>query len=250
VLDWHYSTGAGAAPRVQISIKFEPPASPEASSTAPRASAMVGAISPAPPDSAPRQIKSIVFSGISPEAEQELRNRLQIHEGDTVSSADMQRIVRTVQEYDSHMTATFMMRLAANDHEADLRVFVLPQGNGSGPLPVRVPPPSNVQTVPATPVPAGAIRVGSELQGSKIVSKTTPVYPPLAKQARIQGIVKFSATIAKDGTIENLTLISGHPLLVQAAQDAVKQWVYQPTLLNGEPVAVITEIDVNFTLSQ
>jgi protein TonB len=61
--------------------------------------------------------------------------------------------------------------------------------------------------------------------------------------------VKFTAIIGKDGTIQNLTLVSGHPLLVQSAQDAVKQWVYQPTLLNGEPVEVVTEIDVNFTLS-
>jgi len=62
--------------------------------------------------------------------------------------------------------------------------------------------------------------------------------------------VKFTAVIGKDGTIQNLTLVSGHPLLVASAQDAVKQWVYQPTLLNGDPVEVITEIDVNFTLSQ
>jgi protein TonB len=62
--------------------------------------------------------------------------------------------------------------------------------------------------------------------------------------------VKFQATISKEGTIENLQLLSGPPLLVQAAMDAVKQWVYKPTLLNEEPVEVITTIDVNFTLSQ
>ena len=63
-------------------------------------------------------------------------------------------------------------------------------------------------------------------------------------------MVRFSATISKQGTIENLSLISGHPLLVQAAQDAVRTWVYKPTLLNGEAVEVLTTIDVNFTLSQ
>ena len=56
--------------------------------------------------------------------------------------------------------------------------------------------------------------------------------------------------IAKDGTIQELQVVNGHPLLVPAALEAVKQWVYQPTLLNGEPVEVITQIDVNFTLSQ
>jgi len=77
-----------------------------------------------------------------------------------------------------------------------------------------------------------------------------PVYPPLAKSARVQGQVEFSAIIGKDGTIQNLTLVKGHPLLVRAAQEAVEQWRYKPTLLNGEPVDVITNIIVNFTLTQ
>jgi protein TonB len=72
----------------------------------------------------------------------------------------------------------------------------------------------------------------------------------LARQARIQGTVKLEADISKDGTIENLKVISGHPLLIQAALDAVKQWRYQPTLLNGVAVEVVTTIDVNFTLGQ
>ena len=79
--------------------------------------------------------------------------------------------------------------------------------------------------------------------------KQTRIRAKLAKQARIQGQVRFQAIIGKDGTIQNLQLISGHPLLVPSATEAVKQWVYQPTLLNGEPVEVVTQIDVNFTLS-
>jgi len=94
------------------------------------------------------------------------------------------------------------------------------------------------------------IRVGGNVQSAKLVKQPRPVYPPLAKQARIQGVVKLHAEISKEGTIEKLTVVSGHPLLVPAALEAVKQWVYQPTLLNTEPVAVETEIDVNFTLSQ
>jgi protein TonB len=94
------------------------------------------------------------------------------------------------------------------------------------------------------------IRVGGNVQQAKLVRRQMPVYPPLAKQARIQGTVRFTAIIGTDGTIRNLQLIGGHPLLVPAAQEAVRQWVYQPTLLNGEPVEVITQIDVNFTLSQ
>ena len=63
-------------------------------------------------------------------------------------------------------------------------------------------------------------------------------------------VVRLNAIIGKDGTIQNLQVASGHPLLVPSALEAVKQWVYKPTLLNGEPVEVITQIDVNFTLSQ
>ena len=100
------------------------------------------------------------------------------------------------------------------------------------------------------PVTPKQIRVGGNVQAAKLIKQPKPVYPPLAKQARIQGMVRFNAVIGQDGTIQNLTLVSGHPLLVPSATEAVRQWVYQPTLLNGEPVEVVTQIDVNFTLSQ
>jgi protein TonB len=85
---------------------------------------------------------------------------------------------------------------------------------------------------------------------ANLIRRVQPVYPPLAKSARVQGTVEFTATISKDGNIENLTLVRGHPLLVAAAREAVLQWKYRPTMLNGEPVEVITDIIVNFTLSQ
>jgi protein TonB len=109
------------------------------------------------------------------------------------------------------------------------------------------PPPKKEEPKAATPQ---RIKVGGNVQSAKLVRQPRPVYPPLAKQARISGVVKLSAIISKDGTIQHLEVISGHPLLVPAALEAVKQWVYQPTLLNGEPVEVQTQIDVNFTLSQ
>jgi protein TonB len=111
------------------------------------------------------------------------------------------------------------------------------------------PPPPPVKKEEKAVVPQ-RIRVGGNVQGAKLVQQPKPVYPPLAKQARIQGVVKLHALISKEGTIEDLKVISGHPLLVPSALEAVKRWVYQPTLLNGEPVGVDTEIDVNFTLSQ
>ncbi len=93
------------------------------------------------------------------------------------------------------------------------------------------------------------IRVGGQVQAAQLVNKVQPLYPALAKQARIQGTVRLQAVIAKNGSIVELQVLSGHPLLVQAALDAVKQWRYRPTLLNGEPVEVVTTIDVVFTLS-
>mgnify|MGYP006268619849 CR=1 FL=1 len=92
------------------------------------------------------------------------------------------------------------------------------------------------------------IRVGGQVQQASLINKVTPIYPALAKQARIQGTVRLHAIIAKDGSVQELQVMGGHPLLVQAALDAVRQWRYRPTLLNGEPVEVDTTIDVVFTL--
>jgi len=107
---------------------------------------------------------------------------------------------------------------------------------------VAAPPPR-----PAAPAPP-RVRVGGAVQAGRILHEVAPVYPALARQARISGQVRLEAIIAKNGRIENLQVLSGHPLLVQAALDAVRQWVYRPTLLNGEPVEVVTLIDVNFGL--
>jgi periplasmic protein TonB len=111
-----------------------------------------------------------------------------------------------------------------------------------------------VGTAPPPPPPKAAtpkrIRVGGQVESAKLIFQPKPEYPPLAKMARIQGTVRLEAVISKDGTIQDLKTVSGHPLLVKAALDAVQRWRYQPTLLNGEPVEVVTEIDVNFTLAE
>jgi periplasmic protein TonB len=93
------------------------------------------------------------------------------------------------------------------------------------------------------------VRVSSGVVSGLLLRKVNPTYPPLARQARIQGTVILQAEISKDGNIENLQLISGHPMLAPAAIEAVKQWKYKPYLLNGEPVEVETQVQVNFTLS-
>jgi protein TonB len=104
---------------------------------------------------------------------------------------------------------------------------------------------------PPPPRPAQQrIRQGGSVQAALLVNKVTPVYPPLARQTRISGTVRLHAIISKNGSIQSLEVISGHPLLVRAAMDAVQQWRYKPTLLNGEPVEVDTTIDVIFSLNQ
>lgn len=85
---------------------------------------------------------------------------------------------------------------------------------------------------------------------ARLIKKVIPVYPPLARQARVSGTVHLIGVVAKDGTIQQLQVVSGNPLLVGAALDAVRQWVYRPTVLNNEVVEVIAPIDVIFILSQ
>ena len=93
------------------------------------------------------------------------------------------------------------------------------------------------------------IRVSQGVTQGMIIRRVQPAYPPLARQARIQGPVVLQAEIGKDGSIQNLRLISGHPMLAPAAIEAIKQWKYKPYILNGEPVEVETTITFNFTLS-
>jgi protein TonB len=94
------------------------------------------------------------------------------------------------------------------------------------------------------------IRISQGVTQGRLLVKVEPTYPPIARSARIQGQVVLSAVISKTGEIEDLTLVSGHPMLVPAAIEAVKQWHYRPYLLNGGPVEVETTITVSFLLSQ
>jgi protein TonB len=114
-------------------------------------------------------------------------------------------------------------------------------GTASAPGPVRPQPPA--------PTAKRVQLVGGSVQAAKIISQSNPVYPVLARQAGIQGEVVLRAIIDDEGRVSELQVVSGSPLLVRAALDAVKTWRYQPTLLNGEPVEVDTTITVSFVLS-
>jgi TonB family protein len=92
----------------------------------------------------------------------------------------------------------------------------------------------------------GRVRVAPSVQADKIIHYVQPMFPPLAKQARITGVVRLEAIIAKDGTVKDLAVLDGHPLLAQAALQVVQEWRYQPTLVDGKPVEVMTEVIVAF----
>lgn len=109
-----------------------------------------------------------------------------------------------------------------------------------GPLAPLAAPPTVPQRVPVT----------STIQAARLISRVQPIYPPLARQSRIEGSVVLHAVINKDGEVSELQVLSGHPLLVRAALDAVRQWRYSPTLLSGQPMEVETTITVSFVLAQ
>jgi protein TonB len=121
---------------------------------------------------------------------------------------------------------------------------------GSGRMGAFGPAGISVEIAPPPPVPAPAhpLKVSHWAEGN-LIYRVQPVYPPLARQARVQGSVELRATISRSGTIENLIVVRGHPMLLAAAIDAVRRWRYRPYLLNSQPIEVETEITVNFMLS-
>ena len=122
-------------------------------------------------------------------------------------------------------------------------------GGVIGGLPSAAPPPPPPQAEVPKPSTPTRVRMGGNVEAAKLVHEVQPEYPVLARDARIGGTVRLQAIISRDGKVEDLKLLSGQPLLVSAAMDAVKQWVYKPTYLNGTPVEVLTEVDVNFHLA-
>jgi TonB family protein len=107
----------------------------------------------------------------------------------------------------------------------------------------------DTQTSPLPHPMYGTLRVGGNVQASKIIKRVQPVYPEEARTRGVTGTVRLHLILGKDGTVKQLELVSGHPLLAQAALDAVRQWTYRQTLLNGEPVEIDTVVDVIFTLN-
>jgi protein TonB len=108
-------------------------------------------------------------------------------------------------------------------------------------VPPSLPPPPKIENT-------RPVAIGGNVQAAKLIHQVKPAYPRMAQLTRVQGVVVMEAIIARDGSVKSLRVVSGHPLLNQAAVDAVQQWLYSPTMLNGEPVEVSTAITVTFTL--
>jgi len=216
ILQWHYSPQAMTLPTTtEVTMEFK----------LPKNGAPVATTRLSPPQGPPFTLKGIQVEGLSPSARDELLQRLPVHVGDTVDADVMRSVAETVYAFDDHLL------VARGRDEGTLHIFLAPP----------VPPQG-----PASP----RIRVGRNVQQAKLLVKVQPVYPPEAKAQRIQGLVQLEATLGKDGKVENLQVLSGDPMLAAAALDAVRQWQYQTTLLNGDPVEVVTDIQVSFTLAK
>jgi hypothetical protein len=212
-----------------------------------------------PPGFEGKQIRRINIFGLSDQARSDLMSRLPLHVGDTLAADSIHRLGVAVREFDQHLNFGF-----GTDSDGGVEVIIHASASGVpggviGGVPGGVIGGVKggvvggvVGGIPSVPPPSDGtkrITIGGNVQQAKLISQPKPVYPPDAKLAHVSGIVHLSAVIGKEGNVINLAVISGHPLLVPSAVEAVRQWVYQTTLLNGEPVEVVTQIDVNYTLS-
>ena len=210
----------------------------------------------APPSLEGQRVSRIFIGGLSDQSRNDLMSHLQVHVGDTLAADTMDRVRAEVRAFDEHLNVA-----TGKAQNGEVALTIMMPGSAvsgemvSGGVVGGVP--GGVfggvgGGVPAFPPAADGtkrITIGGNVQQAKLVAQPRPVYPPLAKQARISGVVHLQAIIGKEGNVINLAVISGHPLLIPSALEAVQQWVYQKTLLNGEPVEVMTQIDVNYTLS-
>jgi TonB family protein len=242
VLNWHFAHDSANTTR-QVSVTFTLPErfnTPRPAPNAVPATVRMGTPNLMLP------IGSIKVVGLSDEQRDELLAKLPLHVGDTPTTPTLFQTMKVVHEFDEHLTVVTSRR--EGDNQQELRIAFPPVG-AIAPPPPPPPPPPPADAAKLTPAP-GAARVGANVMAQNLVTKVEPTYPELAKAAGVQGTVRFQIEIGTDGTVQKATLVSGAPLLVQAALQAVRQWVYKPTYLNGQAVPVVTTVDLNFTLAQ
>ena len=276
VLNWHFATDTSMTTRlVKVNFELTPESSAPAAiasvpATSSSAAAATSTVPPPlrarptiagsnPPGFEGKQIRRINIFGLSDQARSDLMSRLPLHVGDTLAADSIHRLGVAVREFDQHLNFGF-----GTDSDGGVEVIIHASASGV-PGGVIGGAPGGViggvkggvvggvvGGIPSVPPPSDGtkrITISGNVQQAKLISQPKPLYPPDAKLAHVSGIVHLSAVIGKEGNVINLAVISGHPLLVPSAVEAVRQWVYQTTLLNGEPVEVVTQIDVNYTLS-
>lgn len=235
VLEWHYSLPVQSP--VQVAIDFTLPANRSGV-----AGGTIGTVQDRLQTQAQdtlanrfvnHVIKQILFGGVSPSLRETILGRLPVREGDSIQPDTLAKMRQIVREVDEHLEIRFQTLKKEGGDEVVLTIF-------------NTAPTENLTTAPG----GQRIRVGGNVQATMVLNYVQPEYPALAKQARIQGVVRLAVVISKEGTVMDIKAESGHPLLVPIAIDAVRQWTYKPTLLNGQPVEVATVVDVNFALSQ
>jgi TonB family protein len=285
VLTWHFATDTSMSTR-QVKVNFELSALPEESPLPPvppavpqmdlagrpssgqpaniRAGVIRGSLGP--PSLEGKRLTHIVTAGMTDSARTDLLSRIPVHEGDILNADSLERVRRIVRDFDEHMNVgtginangevTLMLSVPGAPSAGVIGGIVggvpggVPGGAVGGVLGgIMGGVPGGIPAVPPAADGTKRINIGGNVQQAKLISQERPVYPPLAKQSRISGVVHLAAVIGKEGNVIDLRVISGHPLLIPSAIGAVKNWVYQVTLLNGEPVEVSTQIDVNYTLS-
>jgi TonB family protein len=237
VLQWHYSNPGPQT--VRIVVRFDQIAARTATASP---------AAPSTPEEMLGTLKTIEFVGVAPDIQEKVRAVLPVREGDTVSRSFLANALDAARQVDEH----FRARTTRTVGHQVIMTFLL----GPPPAAIRVvsadsakPEPGTTAFPPSTMTPS-IITVGGNVAAFNLIYKVTPMYPMDAKRSGVQGKVILAAMIGATGKITHLDLISGDPLLAPAAMQAVKQWVYKPTLLEGRAVEVVTQIEVNFTLSQ
>ncbi len=251
VLNWHFTSDeANSTRQVAVSFRLTGESAPQAAPVSPefRGVAVLRTgrgeiISPPPAGAQMGTLTKILIQGLGDAQRGELSALLPAHEGDAYTPDLLGKVIPVVHSFDEHLRVT-----VGRQSPTDFTLVISAPEFAPGEF-VPVPPPPPQPSLSSTAA-GQAQRIGGAVMASQLVSQEKPVYPPLAKAARVQGTVKFEALIGADGHVQNLQLLSGPPLLVPSSLEAVRQWVYKPTLLNGNPVEVITTVDVNFTLAE
>jgi protein TonB len=233
ILQWHYAKDT-TPDRVQATIEFQLPAN-----------SPPGPPPPPPPPPNVGRLLSVNLAGLPDSLAATLRSRLDGFVGQRLNEAVMTEIRTAILDIEPHARIAWRNDSATRPEDLmDLHLHIA-VGEVSNAAFADTAPPADFGAPPAG---TQRIRVGGNVQATKLTNQVNPEYPALARTARIQGTVRLAVLISPQGEITRMQLMSGHPLLVKNAQEAVGQWRYQPTLLNGNPVEVQTVIDVNYTL--